>query len=90
MGLGRYIPRIARIAAQTDLNIIVATGIYTYYDLPHVFAFRGPGTVFGGPEIDRRYVRPRYCRRHCRHDIKAGILKCCTDEPGLTPASNES
>src|SRR5438067_640883 len=27
MGLGRYIPRIRRIAEQTALNIIVATGI---------------------------------------------------------------
>ncbi|EUA16218.1 phosphotriesterase family protein [Mycobacterium xenopi 4042] len=25
IGLGRYIPRIARIAAQTELNIVVAT-----------------------------------------------------------------
>src|SRR5918911_5467031 len=29
IGLGRYIPRIKRIAAATDLNIIVATGVYT-------------------------------------------------------------
>src|ERR1700677_4134470 len=29
LGLGRYIPRIQRIAQQTELNIVVATGIYT-------------------------------------------------------------
>ena len=29
IGLGRYLPRIASIAAATDLNIVVATGIYT-------------------------------------------------------------
>lgn len=29
VGLGRYIPRIARIAAATELNIVVATGLYT-------------------------------------------------------------
>src|SRR5882724_7126747 len=34
IGLGRYIPRIQRIAAQTELNIIVATGVYTYNDVP--------------------------------------------------------
>ena len=51
MGLGRFIPRIQRVAAQTQLNIIVATGIYTYNDLPFFFHFRGPGTVFGGPEV---------------------------------------
>ncbi|MDT5177636.1 MAG: phosphotriesterase-related protein, partial [Mycobacterium sp.] len=27
VGLGRYIPRIARIAAKTELNIVVATGL---------------------------------------------------------------
>src|SRR5271169_4830065 len=35
IGLGRYIPRIQRIAAQTQLHIIVATGLYTYCDLPN-------------------------------------------------------
>src|SRR5438309_9519775 len=29
IGLGRYIPRIEKIAADVDLNIIVATGVYT-------------------------------------------------------------
>jgi len=35
VGLGRYIPRIQRIAEQLpDLNIVVATGCYTYDDVP--------------------------------------------------------
>ena len=34
IGLGRYIPRIARVAAATELNIVVATGLYTYNDVP--------------------------------------------------------
>jgi phosphotriesterase-related protein len=51
IGLGRYIPRIQKIAAETDLNIIVATGIYTYCDVPHYFQYRGPGTVLGGEEL---------------------------------------
>src|SRR5579871_3567157 len=51
IGLGRYIPRIARVAAATPVNIIVATGIYTYNDIPFYFHFRGPGTPMGGPEI---------------------------------------
>src|ERR1700694_3386000 len=50
IGLGRYIPRLQRIAAQTDLQIVVATGLYTYNELPHYFQFRGPGTAVGGPE----------------------------------------
>ena len=43
IGLGRYIPRIQRIAAQVDLNIIVATGVYTFNDLPPYFRFRKSG-----------------------------------------------
>src|SRR5579864_1312068 len=40
IGLGRYIPRIARVAERTRINIIVATGIYTYNDIPFYFHFR--------------------------------------------------
>jgi phosphotriesterase-related protein len=42
IGLGRYIPRIQRIAEQVDLNIIVATGCYTYDEVPFFFHHRGP------------------------------------------------
>src|SRR6266571_5664722 len=51
IGLGRYLPRIQQIARQTKINIIVATGIYTYHDAPTYFNFRGPDTVLGGPEL---------------------------------------
>src|SRR5262249_481567 len=40
-GLGRDIRRIQRVAARTDINIIVATGLYTYGDVPFYFRFRG-------------------------------------------------
>ena len=50
IGLGRYIPRIQRIAERTALRIIVATGIYTYNDVPLYFHFTGPGTAISGPE----------------------------------------
>ncbi len=85
IGLGRYIPRIARIAAATELNIIVATGIYTYCDLPHYFAYRGPGTVFEGPELIADMFVDDIEKGIAGTSIKAGILKCATDEPGLTP-----
>jgi phosphotriesterase-related protein len=51
IGLGRYIPRIARVAAATELNIVVATGLYTYNDVPFCFHYLGPGAQLGGPEI---------------------------------------
>src|SRR3954452_24393851 len=85
VGLGRYIPRIARIAAATELNIVVATGLYTYNDVPMYFHYLGPGAPLGGPEIMvDMFVRDI---EHGIADtgIKAAILKCATDEPGVTP-----
>jgi phosphotriesterase-related protein len=83
IGLGRYIPRIARIAAATDINIVVATGVYTYNDVPMYFHFTGPDSAFGEPMVDM-FVRDI---EHGIADtgVKAAILKCATDEPGVTP-----
>jgi phosphotriesterase-related protein len=82
IGLGRYIPRIARIAAATDINIVVATGVYTYNDVPMYFHFTGPGTALGEPMVDM-FIRDI---EHGIADtgVKAAILKCATDEPGVT------
>jgi phosphotriesterase-related protein len=85
IGLGRYIPRIQRIAARTELNIVVATGIYTYCDLPHYFTYRGPGTILGGPELIADMFVRDIERGIADTGVKAGILKCATDAPGLTP-----
>lgn len=90
VGLGRYIPRIARIAAQTGLNIVVATGLYTYNDVPMYFRYLGPGGELGGPEImTDMFVRDIQhgiaTGPHGETAIKAAILKCATDEPGVTP-----
>ena len=41
IGLGRDIRRIQRVAAGTSINIIVATGLYTYDDVPFYFRYRG-------------------------------------------------
>jgi phosphotriesterase-related protein len=85
IGLGRYIPRIQRIAHQTDLNIIVATGVYTYNDLPFYFHFRGPGTVLQGPELMVDMFVRDIQEGIAGTGVKAAILKCATDEPGVTP-----
>ncbi|MEV0669460.1 phosphotriesterase-related protein [Mycobacterium sp. NPDC050441] len=85
VGLGRYIPRIARIAAATEINIVVATGLYTYNDIPMTFWFNGPGTAMAGPEpMTELFVRDIE-EGVTGTGIKAAILKCATDEPGVTP-----
>lgn len=79
IGLGRYIPRIRRIADKVDLNIIVATGLYTFDVLPHYFNFREEDqmTAMFVQDIEKGYADT---------GIKAGVIKCATDEPGVTPA----
>jgi phosphotriesterase-related protein len=59
IGLGRYVPRIQRIAERVpQLNLVVATGIYTYDSVPKFFAYRGPalnavlGTQVPEPMVD--------------------------------------
>ena len=85
VGLGRYIPRIQRVAAQTRINIIVATGIYTYNDIPFYFHFRGPGTALGGPELMVDMFVRDIERGIADTAVRAGVLKCATDAPGVTP-----
>jgi phosphotriesterase-related protein len=85
IGLGRYIPRIQRIGERTPLHIIVATGLYTYNDIPFFFHFQGPNTVLGGPELMADMFVKDIEEGIAGTGVKAGILKCATDEPGLTP-----
>ena len=85
VGLGRYIPRIERINAEVDLNIVVATGLYTYNDIPFAFHYSGPGTPMdrGEPMVDL-FVRD-IVEGIAGTTVKAAFLKCAIDEPGLTP-----
>jgi len=85
LGLGRYIPRIAAIAEQIDLNIVVATGLYTFDVLPHYFGRRTPGSGPNGsdPMVDM-FVRD-ITVGVADTGIKAGVIKCATDRPGVTP-----
>ncbi len=86
VGLGRSVPRVAAIAEQVpEINVVVATGVYTYNDVPLYFHFRGPGTILGGPEpmVDLfvREIREGIGET----GVRAGILKCASDRPGITP-----
>jgi phosphotriesterase-related protein len=84
LGMGRCIPRILRVAKQTELHVIVATGIYTYRDLPFYFHLRRPAGGSGPEPITEMFLRD-IREGIAETGVKAGILKCCTDEPGLTP-----
>jgi phosphotriesterase-related protein len=85
IGLGRYIPRIARVAAATELNIVVATGVYTFNDLPFCFHYLGPDAPLNGPEIMTEMFVRDIERGIADTGVRAAVLKCATDKPGVTP-----
>lgn len=85
IGLGRYIPRIQRINSQVDINIVVATGIYTYHEAPIQFHFTGPGRVFDVPDPMVELFVKDIREGIADTGVKAGLLKCAIDEHSLTP-----
>jgi phosphotriesterase-related protein len=83
LGLGRDVARIRRVADGTEVNVIVATGLYTYNEVPFYFTYRLPGpdrpdpmTTFFVRDIETGIADT---------GVKAAFLKCAVDEPGLTP-----
>jgi phosphotriesterase-related protein len=85
VGLGRNIPRIQRVAARTGINIIVATGIYTYNDVPLYFRYRGPGSGTGGLDPMTELFVADITGGIAGTGVKAAFLKCCIEEEGRTP-----
>jgi len=86
IGLGRYIPRVQLINEQVpELNIIVATGLYTFDELPHYFGYRGPGTILEGPELLTDLFIRDIREGIADTGVKAAFLKCVVEEKGLTP-----
>jgi len=86
IGLGRYIPRVQLINEQVpELNIIVATGLYTFDELPHYFGYRGPGTLLEGPELLTDLFIRDIREGIADTGVKAAFLKCVVEEKGLTP-----
>jgi phosphotriesterase-related protein len=77
LGLGRDIRRVQRVAGDLALNAVVATGLYTYDEVPHHFASR-----------DADYMASLFVHDITigiqGTDIKAAILKVATDEKGVT------
>ena len=85
-GLGRYIPRVQRVAEQTDINIIVATGLYTFDEIPHQYENRGPGLPLDLPTDPMVDDFTRDLRDGIADTgVKAAFLKCVVEAKGLTP-----
>ncbi len=77
LGLGRDVATVREIARQAGIRVIAATGLYTYDALPHYFESRGPDHMADlfVQDIEEGIQGT---------DIRAGILKCATDQQGVT------
>lgn len=85
LGQGRNVGRVAKIAARTAINIIVASGFYVLDDLPFPLRTLGPGSRLGGGEEPLDNLLRRDVEEGVAGSgIKAGILKCTTDRSGVT------
>ncbi|WP_223167325.1 phosphotriesterase family protein [Nonomuraea sp. SYSU D8015] len=84
VGLGRHIPSVQRVAELTSVNIVAATGLYTYDTLPPYFANRGPGSLFGGPDRLAEFFVRDIAEGIGRTGVKAAMLKCASDHLGMT------
>jgi phosphotriesterase-related protein len=83
LGLGRDIRRILRVADGADLSIIVATGLYTYNEVPPYFSYRVAGKD-GVDPLTKLFVGD-LTDGISGTGVKAAFLKCAIDDQGLTP-----
>lgn len=84
-GLGRYIPRIQRIAEQTPVHIIVAAGLYVYEELPQQYAYRGPGNLIDIPEPMVTDFSRDITEGIGDTGVKAAFLKFALETPEPSP-----
>jgi phosphotriesterase-related protein len=75
-GLGRYVPRIREVAEAADINIIVATGVYAFIELPNFLAYRRKEAI---ADLFVREIREGIDDT----GIKAAFLKCAVERHGL-------
>ncbi len=84
IGLGRDIERIKRVAALTPVNIIVATGIYTFSEVPFYFRYRSRRMTASGEDPMTDMFVADITAGIGQTGVKAAFLKCAIDQQGLT------
>jgi len=75
-GLGRDIPRIQRVNEGVDLNIVVATGVYAFVELPGFLGYRTNDWIV---DLFVHELREGIGNT----GVKAAFLKCAIDRHGL-------
>ena len=69
IGLGRYVPRIQRVAKQTPINIVAATGLFSSPPNSPSGSMRMVGA---STSIMRAWLQPQ-CQRHTRVSIRVRV-----------------
>jgi phosphotriesterase-related protein len=75
-GLGRNIARIVRVNEGVDLNIVVATGVYAFLELPSFLNYRANEWIV---ELFVREIREGIDDT----GVKAAFIKCAVERHGL-------
>ena len=75
-GLGRYIPRMQKLNAAVDLNIVVASGVYAFLELPNFLAYRSVDAI---AELFVREIQEGIDDT----GVKAAFLKCAVERHGV-------
>jgi len=83
LGLGRDVRRVLRVAERVPVQIIAATGIYTYNDVPFYWRLRLPDAG-GRDPMTELFVRD-ITEGIGGTAVKAAFLKCAIDTDGMTP-----
>lgn len=84
LGLGRDIPRLAKIAERVRVKIVVATGVYTYDSLPFPYSLQGPGLPLGGDDPLVRDFTRDIIDGISGTDVKAAFLKCAVEHAPMS------
>ncbi len=75
-GLGRNIERVQRINAEVDLNIVVASGVYAFLEMPNFLAYRADEVIV---DLLVREITEGINGT----GVKAAFLKCAVEHHGL-------
>lgn len=84
IGLGRDIQILKQVGEGLDFNVLVATGYYSFDQLPSFYHNHGPGLMIDGPDpLYDMFVRD-IRDGIAGSDVKAAVIKIATDTPGFT------
>ena len=75
-GLGRYVPRVREVAQAAGLQVIVASGIYAFLELPGFLAYRPTSAIAS------LFVR-EITEGIDDTGVKAAFLKCAVERHGV-------